>query len=120
MNKSFLPTVSVLLLFTATTLATTLPDPTRPANYLARASVQEELPGQVAEWRVTAIRISGDSRTAVVNNKLVKAGDNIAGALVLEIKPLAVVLNYEQQNIQVNLIRHDVDKKPSFKKQVTN
>ena len=82
-----------------------LPDPTRPANYQATPKVvyEEELPQELIDWTVTAIRITAEDRTAIVNGQLVREGDVIGPARVIEIKPVSVELDYRQNTVVVRL-----------------
>ncbi|MHB8424982.1 MAG: hypothetical protein ACYDB9_07495 [Gammaproteobacteria bacterium] len=65
-----------------------LPDPTRPdyLNHAARAAAVA--PG----WQVTSIIISPSRRLANINGRMVKPGDRVDGATVLQIMPYAVKL----------------------------
>ena len=93
-----------------------LPDPTRPANYSeAPPEIIEvyELPKELIDWRVTAIRITDRDRSAIVNGQLVRVGDQIGPAKILEINPAAVVLDYEKKQVYVRLFSDVVDKKLS-------
>lgn len=95
-----------------------LPDPTKPADY------RTELPEPVyveavtkekkISWRVSAIRISPADRTAIVNGELVRVGDEVSSGEILEINPLSVVLNHNDQKLIVRLFNSIV------KKQVAN
>lgn len=82
-----------------------LPDPTRPADYQAAPKVvyEEELPQELIDWTVTAIRITGEDRTAIVNGQLVREGDIIGPARVVDIEPVSVVLDYRQSTVVVRL-----------------
>lgn len=89
-----------------------LPDPTRPADY-SETVVQElyELPKELVEWKVTVIRISGNDRSAIVNGRLVRAGDEIGPARIVEINPGNVILDYEDKQVVVRLYNDVVHKK---------
>jgi len=82
-----------------------LPDPTRPADYQSAPKIvyEEELPKELIDWVVTAIRITGDERTAILNGQLVRAGDVIGPATVVEIQPVSVILDYQQNTVVVRL-----------------
>ena len=85
-----------------------LPDPTRPADYMTIPTdieifAAEDLPKQLINWKVTAIRISDKERTAIVNGQLVKPGDEIGPARILEIKPVSVLLDYDNKHVVVRL-----------------
>lgn len=93
--------------------AAELPDPTRPADYSDAPLVVEmtELPGELINWNVTAIRISGDYRSAIVNGHLVREGDSIGMAEILEIKPVSVSLIYDNKQLVLKLFNDVVEKK---------
>ena len=92
-----------------------LPDPTQPADYFVAPQVVEEneLPKDLIDWHVTAIRINdkNDDRSAIVNGQLVRAGDQIGPAKVVEIKPASVVLDYDNKHVVVRLFSNIVEKK---------
>ena len=92
--------------------ATTLPDPTRPADYLVTPAFVEveELPGELVDWSVTAIRISSKDRSAIVNGRLVRVGDEIGPARVLEINPVSIVLDYDNKHVNVKLFSDRIKK----------
>lgn len=92
-----------------------LPDPTQPADYFVAPQVVEEneLPKELIDWHVTAIRINdkNDDRSAIVNGQLVRAGDQIGPAKVLEINPVSVILDYDNKHVVVRLFANIIDKK---------
>ncbi len=86
---------------------TELPDPTRPATYMVEDSEPvffEEINfKEKINWKLSAIKISADDRTAILNGKLIRAGDEIGPAKVLEINPLSVLINHEERKLIVRL-----------------
>jgi MSHA biogenesis protein MshK len=70
------------LLTVAGARAETLVDPTRPANAPARAVAAS---GGEAAARVSAVFQSGGRRVAVLDGKVVKAGDRFGDAVVQEV-----------------------------------
>ena len=91
-----------------------LPDPTRPATFIepdqepvffVETDVKEKI-----NWKLSAIRISPKDRTAIVNGKLVRVGDAIGTAKVLEINPLSVVIDHEDRKLIVRLFNYQVIK----------
>ena len=91
-----------------------LPDPTRPATFVdtnlepsifVETDVKEKI-----NWKLSAIRISAEDRTAIVNGKLVRVGDAIGTAKVLEINPLSVVIDHEDRKLIVRLFNYQVIK----------
>ncbi|MBM2830837.1 MAG: hypothetical protein HW411_1627 [Gammaproteobacteria bacterium] len=106
--------ITILNLFPVILLATTgLPDPTRPADYVSIPEniVIEELPEELIDWNVTAIRIAGSDRSAIVNGRLVREGDEIGPAKILEIQPISIVLDYNETQVVVRLFNNMVQKK---------
>ncbi|MEX2353012.1 MAG: general secretion pathway protein GspB [Gammaproteobacteria bacterium] len=93
---------AVLPLVAITGRAQALPDPTRPAQYQS-AIVVQDLPTELHDWRVTAIRISAQDRSAIVNGRIVRTGDDIGPATVLEIQPVQVILDYDNTKVAVRL-----------------
>lgn len=92
-----------------------LPDPTRPADYITiptdiEVVEVEDLPKQLIDWSVTSIRISSEDRSAIVNGRLVRIGDEIGPAKIIEIKPILVVLDYDDRHVVVRLFRNNVQK----------
>jgi hypothetical protein len=105
----------ILSLLPAMVLANTeLPDPTRPATYIVEdiepvffdeIDVKEKI-----NWKLSAIRISSEDRTAILNGKLVRAGDDIGPAKVLEINPLSIVIDHDERKLIVRLYNTSVIK----------
>lgn len=83
--------------------AATLPDPTRPADYLARVEAPANQDSSAANFTLTGIRIDAEDRTAIVNGNLIRVGDTVAGAKLLEIDAAAVVLQYERKRLMLRL-----------------
>ena len=93
--------------------AAELPDPTRPADYITvPGNIQvEELPKELIDWSVTAIRIAGNDRSAIVNGRLVRVGDELGPAKILEIQSTSVILDYENKQVVVRLFSNVIQKK---------
>ena len=92
---------------------TELPDPTRPATYLDDASepvVFVSITNEEFSWKLSAIRISKEDKTAIVNGKLVRVGDDVGSARILEINALSVVINHEDRKLIVKLFKNKVIK----------
>lgn len=98
-----------------------LPDPTRPAFWSQQTAPvfveQVQQPGKKIEWRVTAIRIAPDDRTAIVNGKLVRTGDSVSTAVVREINHSAVVIEDNQKQLILRLLSSHTIKNISKQKQ---
>lgn len=91
-----------------------LPDPTRPADWLVQTEPvfveQIQIPGKKIEWRLTAIRIAKNDRSAILNGKLVRVGDMVNSATVIEIQPRAVIVDHEEKKLIVKLLSMEVKK----------
>lgn len=99
---------------------TELPDPTRPANYLIEDNepvfFEEVITKDKIDWKLSAIRISDVDKTAILNGKLVRAGDDLGSAKILEINPLSVVINHEDRKLIVRLFKTKVIKDYKLRK----
>ena len=94
-----------------TVLAEDLPDPTRPANYSSRPVSVQDLPKEMNNWNVHAIRTSPTGRNAVVNGRVVRVGDAIDTATIVDITPYAVVLAFDKKELVLKLMPADIKKK---------
>ncbi|GGF82845.1 hypothetical protein GCM10011338_38870 [Alteromonas lipolytica] len=68
-------------------------DPTRPPRNVTQAVSSQ--PEAVVSLKLEAVLQSGKSRTAVINGKAIKQGQQIQGAIVQEIHPRSVVLSQD-------------------------
>ena len=93
-------TVLAALLFgpLLTNGAELLRDPTRP--YSARPYV----PAHVTTFNVTAILVSQKRRVAIVNGRRVIEGDNVDGAIVIEILRDRLRLDFHGKEITTRLL----------------
>ena len=89
----------------------TLPDPTRPANYAGSMAVQQELPDKLINWKVRAIRTSERGRNAIVNGRLVKVGDEVDSATIVDITSDTVVLSHDRKQLVLRLVPWDIKQK---------
>ncbi len=93
-----------------------LPDPTRPPDYNVASTEPvyveafDENTKEKMSWTLSAIRISKKDKTAIVNGKLVRVGDDINQAKVLEINSQSVVINHDAQRLIVRLFNNRVIK----------
>ena len=87
----------------------TLADPTRPVDYLPPSALTQQLPIDLMDWRVTAVRIGKDGRSAVLNGKVVRAGDVMDRVRIVEIGPGIVVVDIDRKRLELRL--HGVDVK---------
>lgn len=96
-----------------------LPDPTRPATYMVEnlepVFFEEIETKESINWKLSAIRISDSDKSAILNGKLVRAGDAIGSAKVVEINPLSIVIDHEERKVIVRLFNTKVIK--SYKSQ---
>jgi hypothetical protein len=86
-----LPVLSLAaaLLLAAAAQAQTFRDPMRPAGATQAAAPAIKRPQAAAPLKLEGI-ITGPTRVAIVNGRLVRAGDVVAGVTVLEVLPDAV------------------------------
>lgn len=97
--------------------ANNLVDPTRPPDYAAAQQRRVvEIPQQVRDFRLNAVKFSGASRWAIINGNRVAPGEQIGPATVVDIQPASVVLDYEGERLTLNLLEHTV-KNPAAKGQ---
>jgi hypothetical protein len=88
-----------------------LPDPTRP--YAFATTIQAEtLPAEGVQWRLSGVRIREGEKSAILNGKVVRIGDRLAGATIVEVNPADVVLTQDGQRIVVKMILSSI-KKPA-------
>lgn len=88
-----------------------LTDPTRPSDYLPSSTLSQPLPDELADWHLTAVRIGKEGSSAVLNGRVVRPGDRVGRARVLEIKPGAVTVELDLKRVEVNLYSRGVSKK---------
>ncbi len=80
-----------------------LPDPTRPPRL--RTGERPTTVTGPSDWQLRMTRTSSGQPVAVLNGKVVKPGDRVAGARVLAIKPSVVELSKGEKRFQVKLPR---------------
>ena len=103
MNRNLRIILPVVLYATTAWGAPPLPDPTRPPDFAVNVQATVETPEPVTGFTVTAIRIDRDDRSAIINSQLVRVGDMVGPARVLEIHPAYVVLYHDQGKLVVRL-----------------
>lgn len=89
-----------------------LTDPTRPAEFRP-ASVAEDLPAELSNWKVTGIRVTPDDRSAIVNGAIVRAGDETGQATIREIHADRVIIEYRDKLVSVRLFDSLAIRKPA-------
>jgi hypothetical protein len=92
-----------------------LTDPTKPVDYLPASALAQPLPDELVDWRLTAVRIGKEDRSAVLNGKVVRAGDAVGRARVLEIKPGIVVVDFDRKRLEIRMFGAEF-KKPTTRK----
>lgn len=113
MYRLFKNMMLILLVMTANAVkAEVLPDPTRPPDYQDTVFMQD-LPQEMIDWRVTAIRLSDMDRTAIINGIIVREGETVGTAKVIEIQPIHVILEYNGRKAAVRLFSDMAVRKPS-------
>lgn len=95
----------------AATPATDLPDPTRPPT-LHRDNARRLSLDSPQTFVVSAIKIGADERKAIVNDQLIAVGDRVGEAIVVEIAPGTVVLDYLSERRQIRLLPFNVRRAP--------
>lgn len=105
-----IPTMITMLCVPFMLHANTLPDPTRPYGYASpRMEVIEVTePRDGITWNLTGIRISDRDRSAILNGRVVRAGDRIDDARILGIEPDAVLLDHRDEQLRVRLLDVDI------------
>jgi hypothetical protein len=112
MNSKLFSLFAVTLLMLPLSIrAEVLPDPTRPAAFQT-ATVIQDLPAELIDWTVSAIRISARDRSAIVNGRIVRIGETIGPARILEIQPAQVLLDYDNKRLAVKLFSDTTMRKP--------
>ena len=102
-------TAAFALLGSAAQAATDLPDPTRPSDYYVPQSVTE-VPRRDAAFSLSANRISPQDRSALLNGTIVRVGDVLDSAKVVEINPTEVIVEYDRKRLTVPLYAQGVTK----------
>ncbi len=105
MNKVRSLILSTFLCSAAAPGAEALPDPTRPADYAAESFYVEPVQKEDVDFNLTAVRIDKDTRSVIINGKLLRAGDSVNSAEVQEIHPSHVILDYDGKRMVVRLYR---------------
>ncbi len=100
--------VMLLLLFVAgQSWAEALPDPTRPYHH-KNSEPKVFISDETVEWKLSGIRLRGEQRTAILNGKLIKEGDDLGVAKVIEIRPREVELLHADTKLIVRLLYSDI------------
>jgi MSHA biogenesis protein MshK len=81
----------------------TVSDPMRPPGAVAQAPERPAEPG--AGWVLHSTLVSGSRRSAVINGRVVRPGERVAGARVIAIEPGLARLQTERGPVKLTL--HD-------------
>ena len=101
----------IVLLIPLMVGAETLTDPTRPYGYGVASPVivlEPDLPREQINWRLTGIRISPKDRFAILNGRMLRVGEIVDGALLVEINPVGVLIDFEDKRIRVDLLNLNI------------
>jgi hypothetical protein len=79
-----------------------LGDPTRPSSVRSAAQLQ---PRKVRELRLEGILCRGERRVAIIDGRIVHAGEHIANATIEEITPDAVRYSRDGHDHTARLVR---------------
>ena len=116
--------LKILIFFPAFAMANAeLPDPTRPADYIVETDepvfvdVFSEDTKEQLSWTLSAVRISEKDKTAIVNGSLVRIGDEINQARVVDIKSQSIVIDHKDKKLIVRLFNDLVIKNYKSKKE---
>jgi len=110
MKHYFILSIAIFnFFFTVMVSASMLIDPTRPFNWRPVAPVQENDDMEVEavkiavpkEWHVSFLLYSSQRKIAIINNKIVKIGEEVEGAKVTAIRPNGVTLVYQQTTLTI-------------------
>jgi|SRR3990172_7488717 len=89
-------------------VAMTTIDPTQPYLYGNLQQIQAFNAQADLEWALSGVKFTEGKKTAILNGRLVKEGDDLDGARVIEIKPAEVILLQGQQRIAIRLLLQDI------------
>lgn len=84
-----------------------LPDPTKPFGFDTQPELiiqERNISQEDISWNLTGIRIAKDSRSAILNGRVIREGDRVNGAQVMEIAPAWVIIEHEKQRIRLELL----------------
>ena len=81
-----------------------LDDPTRPPGYRLVLPGGKTAAATTIRFSLSSVRISSTRRTAVINDRMVEAGDKVNGAKVVAIFPSSVKLKKQGKVFTVRLL----------------
>ena len=100
--------IAVLALLAGHVWAQGLPDPTRPSTYVDRSVLTEQRSEGMPGWDLRAIKTGNDSRIAIINGQLVRVGEEINSARVVEINSDSVVIEHRRSQIVLKVLAGNV------------
>ena len=83
-------------------------DPTRPPDFSSTRSGAGNKKTGTPRWVLSSTLISKERRSAIINDRVVVAGETISGARVVEIEPLKVTLNTNGRKITLMLLEKNI------------
>ncbi|WP_085757709.1 hypothetical protein [Oceanicoccus sagamiensis] len=89
------------ILFTLSTVAWSLEDPTRPSSYRSVGKKQEGL-------RLESILFSETRKVAVINGNVLSEGDAMGGTKVIRISKNSVMVSDNGKSVTLELSRTDI------------
>ena len=107
MRKVFGITLLSLVLADAAAALTSI-DPTKPYEYDSLQETRSYAQAEGILWALSGIKIKTTGKTAILNGKIVREGDALDGARIIEIKPAEVILLRDQQRFAVKLLIRDI------------
>ncbi len=103
--------VGGLMLTPGSTMAATLNDPTRPPvvkQSVKKAPAEKPVRKRRPRWRLSAILIAADRRTAIIDEQWLAVGDRIHNARVIAIEAGSVRLKRRGRTIKLSLTDKDI------------
>lgn len=94
---------TLLLAVAGAAAAGELADPTRPPDFDAAPPVVEPAPLDRSQWTLSLVKISAARRSAVINGRVVRVGEEVDGARVVGIDPRAVQLEKAGERFELRL-----------------
>ena len=85
-----------------------MPDPTRPADFVASQVAAE---GEQSSLRVQSLLLGKHRRLAVINGQSYSVGDSVGGAKITAINKTGVTVVRQGEKIQLSLQRAPILKK---------
>ena len=75
-----------------------------------------EVAEESTDWHLNGIRIYGESRTAILNGSMIREGEMIEDAKVIEIQPTSVLLEQGDKHLIVRMLELKIKKPASNEK----